>query len=236
MAIVSYNIASGLPPFTAKLIGSSLPEKIHSAIGVYQFDDVPNGVYTLQVKDANDCIFEKEITVDPFVSTTTTTVIEEDLLIVGNAQDPLAIFNEDATNRSSEYQGFPDPDTVTLYLWLKTLNGEPLSIQKEFSYDISSDVGQNQAQFTFVNYNDQIHSEIIRGSSGPAPIINGDIVLYPGFIEGYFQYTYEKDINNRFVIDLVAINDIFYPNLELTGSTKIYGVTTAEKDRIVMQF
>lgn len=235
MAIVTYNIASGLPPFRAKIIGSSLPENIHNDIGVYQFDDVPNGVYTLQIEDANNCIFEKEITVDPFVSTTTTTIIEDDLLVVGNAQDPLIIFNPNATNRSNSYQGFPDPLYVELYLWLKTLNGAPLETQKDFSYDITIN-SLSGSTLELIDYSDQIHSNIVRGSSGPLANINGDIELYPGFIEGYFKYVVDRGADDRFIIDLTAANNIFYPNLELTGGTKIYGVTTAEKDRIVMQF
>ena len=235
MAVVSYNIASGLAPFTAKLLGSSLPENIHNSIGTYQFDNVPNGVYTLQIVDANNCIFEKEITVDPSVTTTTTTIIENDLLVVGNVQDTLVIFNPDATNRSSSYQGFPDPLYVELYLWLKTLNGAPLETQKEFSYDITIN-SSSGSTLELVEYSDQIHSNIIRGSSGPLANINGDIELYPGFIEGYFKYVVDRGADDRFIIDLITTNNIFYPNLEITGGTKIYGVTTAEKNRVVMQF
>jgi hypothetical protein len=236
MAIISYRIASGLAPFTARLTPSSIPENVHMETGTFLFVDVPNGIYTLQVEDANGCIFERELTVDPFATTTTTTIVEEDSLVVGNAQDPILIFNKGATNRSSEYIGFPDPDVVTLYLWVKTLNGEPLITQKQFNYEISSDIPEDQAIFNIVDYSDQINSQISETASGPAPNIEGEIVLLPGFIEGFFEYTYERDINNRFTIDLTSSIDVFDPNLTLTGGTNIYGVTTSEKQRIVMQF
>jgi len=54
MAIITYNIISGVAPFIAELNPSLVPVNTHVSTGTYQFSDVPNGGYTLIIKDSNN--------------------------------------------------------------------------------------------------------------------------------------------------------------------------------------
>ena len=69
MAQIIYQISNGSPNFTAKLISSILPDQIHTALGVYSFNNVPNGIYTLRVIDSNGCRIDIPINVDTYPCT-----------------------------------------------------------------------------------------------------------------------------------------------------------------------
>jgi len=77
MATIYYSILNGSPPFVASLEISSLPNNNHSALGTYQFNDVPNGGYKLVVTDSNGCKFESNVGVNftIVIPTTTTTTL-----------------------------------------------------------------------------------------------------------------------------------------------------------------
>jgi hypothetical protein len=139
-ATIFYTITNGAMPITVELTPSLIPANVHIETGTYSFIDVEYGEYTLIFTDSNECVYEKEIIVDPFVTTTTTTVIPDNAFVVGQSQDTLLIFNENATNRSEHYFGDTPMDTnINLYLWFKTLNGEPLTSSKTIIYSISND-------------------------------------------------------------------------------------------------
>jgi len=136
-ATIFYTITSGATPITVELTPSFIPVNTHLSPGTYSFTDVDNGEYTLIFTDSNGCVYEKDVIVDPFVTTTTTTVIPGDALIAGQAQDVLLIFNQAGTNRTNHYLGNTPSDTnLTLYLWFKTLDGEPLTTNKSVAYSI----------------------------------------------------------------------------------------------------
>jgi hypothetical protein len=250
MAVVTYNIASGQAPFTAQLLPSTTLINEHATTGTFYFENVPNGVYTLRITDANLCVYEKEMTVDPFVTTTTTTVLLGNSIVVGNAQDTLLIFNPDATNRNSGYSGYPDPDIVTLYLWLKTFDGKPLTSEIGFSYNFkgtttttttttttSTTTGWGPS-FDFLGLSDEIHTEINETASGPAQNISGTLSLKTGFIETYFKYAYLKGSNPEFTIDITSLSgDKIYTNIPTKYDDGVnFGVDTLERDRITFLF
>jgi hypothetical protein len=139
MATVIYTIAGGVAPFTVELTPSLIPINTHLSIGTFSFTNVENGDYTLVITDSNECVYEYQLTVDPFVTTTTTTVIPGNNIIVGQIQDPILIFNPNSTNRSNHYFGDTLTDTnITLYLWFKTLDGKPLTSSKTINYSINA--------------------------------------------------------------------------------------------------
>lgn len=72
MAQLIYQINTGVPNFTASINPVMKPNQIHSSLGVYSFDDIPNGVYSLTVVDANGCIaFIDNIVLEGTTTTTT---------------------------------------------------------------------------------------------------------------------------------------------------------------------
>jgi len=234
MGTVRYTIVSGAAPFVAEITPSLVPDNLHVAVGTYEFNDVPNGGYALIITDSNGCVFEQEITVDPFVTTTTTTAPPGNSIVVGNTQDESLIFNINGTNRDSHYEGYPNPTTMTLYLWLKTLNGAPLTAQRVLNYSF---VATSASTFTFNTLSDQVHAEVIPSTYGPATAINGQLILKAGFIETFFQYSYVKNpaIPN-YQIDLNSTGDWLYTGIPLTGGTNIYGVTYIDRDNVIMKF
>jgi len=234
MATVKYNIVSGIGPFIAELTPSLIPENIHITAGTYEFQNVPDGGYTIIVSDSNGCVFEQEITVDPFVTTTTTTLAPGDSIIIGNSQDETLIFNVNGTNRDSHYDGYPNPNTSILYLWLKTFNGAPITTGKVLNYTITAESGST---FSFNALSDEIHTNIVQNTIGPATSISGQLYLKSGFIETYFQYTYTKNPSNpNFQIDLDSAANWIYTSIPLTGGTNIYGVSYIDRDNVIMNF
>ena len=238
MNSLTFTIATGAPPFEAELLGSGIPPAVYPAVGTYTILNVNNGVYTLQITDSNGCIFEQEITVDPNVTTTTTTVQPGNSIVIGNVQDPILIFNPTATNRSSAYIGYPDPAVVTLYLWFKTLDGQPLTSDTPFTYEIAGRNIIGGSIFSYNDVSDQIHMEVLEATSGPITTLTGDILLKTGFIESFFEYTYFKGaVDQLMQIDVTAPNNNIYTgiNTKFTDG-KAYGITTLNTGRIIMQF
>jgi hypothetical protein len=233
MAVVKYTIVSGVAPFVAELTPSSVPENIHLDTGTYEFTDVPNGGYTIMVTDSNGCVFQQEITVDPLVTTTTTTLAPGNSIVVGNTQDNSLIFNINGTNRSSHYSGYPNANTATLFLWLKTLNGIPLVTEQIINYSITA---SKDSTFAFNALSDEIHTNVIQNNTGPATTINGQLYLKTGFIESYFQYTYQKKTVPSYQIDLTSNGEWLYINIPKTSGSNIYGVTYIDRDNVIMNF
>lgn len=235
---LNFTIVSGAPPFEAELLGTSIPKKIFNSVGTYYFDNVENGVYILKITDGNDCVFENEVVVNPNVTTTTTTIINDDSIIIGHSQDPITIFNPNATNRNNQYVGYPDEDIVELYLWFKTLNGQPLSSQKILSYTIDTTGGTAQSTFKFEDVSDQIHMEVIETINGPAELINGNLKLKAGFIESFFKYTYYRNgTNKEYTIDILSSNNDIYPLLNTKNEdNKNYGIELINKGEIKFNY
>lgn len=237
MAIVSYNIVSGVLPVVAQLSGSSVPDQTINSFGVHAFSDVEWGIYTLILTDANNCVFEREITVNPAVTTTTTTVQPGSSIVIGNTQDPITIFNPDATNRSSEYSGFPDPNVASLYVWFKTLDGTPLVTDTTFTYIIEGPVSPYVSTFEFLTLTDQIHAEVFETSFGPISPLQGSIVLKAGFIETAFNYIYYKNTDSSFRIDIGAVNNDIYTGIPIMNPPATNrGVDIVESDRIILDY
>lgn len=112
MATIKYKIVGGTPNYTVTLTPSSIPARVHTHAGEFIISNVPNGTYTLSIHDANLCIFNQVIVVNPSVTTTTTTFTPLQQITVGQAQDPILIFNQAGTNVNSPYIGYPDPNNV----------------------------------------------------------------------------------------------------------------------------
>lgn len=235
---ITFTIAKGAAPFEAELLGSGIPKATYPALGTYTIPNVINGAYTLQITDSNDCVYEQDLLVDPAVTTTTTTMIPSNSIVIGNAQDQMLIFNPVATNRNSEYSGFPDPNIVTLYLWFKTYNELPLTNDVIFSYDIYSTGSSGISTFQFIDVSDQIHMEVQETNVGPISPLQGNILLKQGFIESFFEYKYIKGATNkRFVIDMSSIGDNVYPNIPtIVEAGTIYGIDTLLWDRIIFNY
>jgi len=72
MAQLIYQINSGYPNFTAHIEPNEAPNQIHSSIGIYSFDDIPTGEYSLTVTDGIGCeAFFDNIQITTTTSTTT---------------------------------------------------------------------------------------------------------------------------------------------------------------------
>jgi len=238
MATVEYTIISGEAPFTAELTPSLVPVNIHTIPGTYNFINVPDGGYTLSITDSNGCIYQKELNINQFVSTTTTTIIPGSSIVVGNVQDESLIFNIKGTNNFNHY-GENSIDTVfTLYLWLKTLDGLPLTTQKTINYKIIATTGLTSGStFVFNSLSDWIHTNVVEITSGPSKAINGQIVLNVGFIETYFMYTYNKYLTvPDFKITLDSPLDWLYTNIPLIEGLLKYGVTYIDTKNIILNY
>jgi len=263
MSTIKYTIVSGVAPFTAELTPSLIPVNVHDAIGAYEFDDVPNGFYTLIITDSNGCSFQQELTVDPLVTTTTTTQTPTSSIVIGNTQDENLIFNVNGTNINNHYCGYPNQNISTLYLWLKTLDNAPLTSQKVVNYSInsinvcgccsctcccscsccscgccSSCCSCNITTFKFNSLSDEIHTNIVENVVGPSPSIGGQLILKPGFIETYFQYTYDKNPSmSDFQINLNSNEDWLDTNVPLTTcGINQYGITYIDRNNSIMNF
>lgn len=71
-ATVIYSIDNGKPPFRVWLLGSDKPLQLRYSTGVYTFNNVSCGEYTLRIMDAEDCLVQFPVSY-PCPTTTTTT-------------------------------------------------------------------------------------------------------------------------------------------------------------------
>lgn len=242
MNTVLFNIESGAPPFIVELIGSEIPKLTFNTIGEKQINNVPIGIYTLKITDSNDCEFEQQIYVDQSITTTTTTRVPENAIVVGNINDPLLIFNENATNINNIFNGYPDPNIVTSYLWFKTFTGEKLDEEISLDYTISSGSDPLNSEFIFNKLSDQVHAEVIENSFGPALTISGTLLLKKDFIETFFEFTYLKSSSDDdFYIDITSSlpgENLIYtgvPTKSDVGTT--HGVyDPVQSDRIIITY
>ena len=234
MGIIRYRIVSGVAPFNVELIPSIIPLITHSTTGIFEIEDIPNGSYTLVIKDSNDCIFEKQLSVDPLVTTTTTTEVPNDSIIIGQTSDETLIFNQNATNRDVHYSGYPNENIVNLYLWFKTTNGAPTINDVLINYSITANSGST---FTYNGISDEIHTIVLQNVVGPLTTISGQILLKSGFIETFFNYTYNKDsVEPSFEINLNSNVDWLNTTTPLTSGINVYGVTYLSGDNAILNF
>lgn len=78
MAQIYYQINSGYPNFTAHIEPNVASDQTHSSTGVYSFDDVPAGDYSITITDGIGCeAFFDNINIVPTTTTTTTTIYVE---------------------------------------------------------------------------------------------------------------------------------------------------------------
>ena len=238
MSSINFTIASGEAPFKCELIGSDKPIETYNEIGSYTIHDVGNDFYTLQITDSNGCVFVKDVLVDPSTTTSSTTSKPNNKIVIGVAQDPTLIFNPDASNRNSEFTGFPDANIVTLYLWLKTVDGKPLDNNMTFSYEIKSPNVVDNSTFEYIDVSDQIHLDVQETTFGPTATLKGDMILKTNFIESFFEFKYNKGSSNqRFTITLGTTNysiNVEIPIMIDVGTT--YGVHTLEIGTIIFEY
>lgn len=64
MAIVRYEITEGVAPFTVSIEPSYIPSQVNPALGIYYFDDVPNGSFIITVTDSVGCSISFPVDVD----------------------------------------------------------------------------------------------------------------------------------------------------------------------------
>jgi hypothetical protein len=231
---INYSIVSGQQPFVVEIVPSTIPPVIHNVIGDYSIDVMDDGTYNLIITDSNDCQYNQEVIINPYITTTTTTISEDDYIVVGNTNDENLIFNTNSTNRNTRYVGYPNNNIVTLYLWFKTYGNKPLTQDKIITYNIYSNSGST---FIFNELSDQINSGVIQNIVGPSESITGNLILRSGFIETFFKYTYNKnEITPEFNVDLSINDNKLYRLLELTGSTKQYGITYIDNATINLKF
>lgn len=69
MGQITYKINNGYPNFTAHIEPNVAADQIHSSTGIYSFNDIPEGNYSITITDAIGC----EAFFDNIVITTTTT-------------------------------------------------------------------------------------------------------------------------------------------------------------------
>lgn len=235
MGNIRFNIESGAKPFIVKLLGSDKDDLIINEYGETIIYDVSNGIYELNITDSNGCIFNKEMIVNPNITTTTTTKIDGKSLIIGHAQDELVIFNEGGTNRNSEYNGYPDGDVVELYLWFKTFDGEPLDEQKLLNLEIN---GEDDSSFNYVVVSDQIHVDTLNILNSVENQITGQVILKEGFIESYFKYILYKGNNNpRYSIRLYSSLPNIYTDINTRiDDGKTYGIENITNNEILLKY
>lgn len=229
---ITYTIAGGQAPYTVEL--NPYSSVTQTTAGTFSFPNVPDGEYTLTVIDSNNCEFEKVLVVSPTAPTTTTTTAPPpSSLIVGNTNETSLIFINNTTNRNSHYTT-SDGQVATLYLWFRTTNGAPLTTTEVIDYSFETD----NSELQFIALSDEIHAEIAELIDGPAELISGQIVLKPGFIETFVNYTFTQDGSEQeFEINLQSTGNIFNitPNT-IDEDGRIYGINILEVDNIIMSF
>lgn len=207
---IHYNIVNGQPPFLVNLIPSIIPTVTHSETGEYFIDDVPNGDYVLTINDSNECQNDFNIVVNPNIITTTTTTTGGEYIIVGQTIDETLIFNTGATNVSDEYVGYPNENIVHVYLWFKTYDGSPLENSKIINLQINSVGGST---FQYLGMSDEINTELINVVTlTDTTILSVDVLLKEGFIETFFKYEFNKNINDSEYDIILSINDSSFLN------------------------
>ena len=232
-----FKIIAGELPITVELLNSSKEAFIVYGYGEYMFENVPEGLYTLHITDANNCVYERSVHIDGF--TTTEIYIPNSAIIFGNTNDRLTIFDENVTNRNSVYSGFPDLNIVDLYFWFKTKDKKPLNEIQTFHFDIRSyDISMINNQLTFISINDEINMELTNKVQNINKI-SGDIILKENFIEGFIWYNFNKTSSpdSRFQIDANTTNlffDTSIPTRISAGTT--YGIETITSTSILMNF
>lgn len=70
-----YTVTSGEVPVTVSLVGSGLPDNVHTSLESGSFLNVPDGTYDLQFVDNEGCIESESVTYPQIITTTTTTTI-----------------------------------------------------------------------------------------------------------------------------------------------------------------
>lgn len=75
MAQLIYQITAGYPNFTAHIEPNVAEDQIHSSIGIYSFDDIPEGEYSLTITDSLGCeaFIDNINIIEGYPPTTTTT-------------------------------------------------------------------------------------------------------------------------------------------------------------------
>lgn len=231
---IHYNIVNGQPPFLVNLIPSIIPTVTHSETGEYFIDDVPNGDYVLTINDSNECQNDFNIVVNPNIITTTTTTTGGEYIIVGQTIDETLIFNTGATNVSDEYVGYPNENIVHVYLWFKTYDGSPLENSKIINLQINSVGGST---FQYLGMSDEINTELINVVTlTDTTILSVDVLLKEGFIETFFKYEFNKNINDSEYDIILSINDSsFFKLLPITVNNE-YGFTFVDNNEIRLLF
>jgi hypothetical protein len=236
MSNIRYNIVNGIAPFNVELVGSTLLPQIIINIGVHYLYNVPNGSYVLKITDSDGCVFEKNIVVDPTITTTTTTVLGSSI-IVGNTISEVTVFYSNSTNRDFKYNGYPDSNIVDLYLWFKTADGKALNENIAFNYLITNKTLTLDSEFKFDFISDQIHMNVFEDTIGRSSTISGQIVLLPGFIESLFKYTFYKITDEGFKIELISTSNIFNTEIPTRFDDNVnYGIETLSSDEILLIF
>ena len=231
---IEYTINSGTPNFTARLDPEVLEPNVHTEFGTYSFENVPNGTYTLIVTDSNGCTFEKQLVVNPLITTTITTQPATNSLIVGCTQTTLVIFNEETTNTD-----IAQNLNTNTYLWFKTTDSNVLNKTLTIDYTISGT--SNNHNFNFINVSDQLNF-IVNENNDSGNVINGEIILLPSFNESYFLYQFsvsDPSADNYEIILTSTDPNVFNISIDTkTSSGTIYdsGIDILEKDRVVFTY
>lgn len=235
---ISFTIVDGLPPFSVELLGSNIKKNVNN-IGQHTLENVPIGVYTLVITDSNGCVHEEDLIVNPSVTTTTTTVLPGNSIVVGNTQDDITVFNTAATNRNSVFTGYPDADIITLYLWFRTFNGGKFDEIKTIDYDIRViNSTADTSTFEFISLSDEINTEVIQNTVGPTSPLSGNIIFKKNFIETYFEFIYYRGNNNpSFNIELNSSTPVFYTNIETRFVVnKMFGINNINQSNIDLNY
>lgn len=236
MGNINYTIVSGAAPYTARLNPEVVEPVSHASEGTYQFTDLPDETYKLTITDSNECEFSTWVTVNPNVSTTTTTIAPNaNSIVIGNSQDISLIFNEQGTNRNAPYVGYPDENIVELYLWFKTFDGKPLISNKILNINITSTIG---SYVVFDGVYNEIYSEFNNNNNvGNSNILEGQLSLKKDIIETYIKYSfYKNDVNDDLKITINGSSGDIYSNLELVDETNTYGIINITNSTLNMDY
>lgn len=72
MAQIIYQIVSGIPNFAVSLDPPNAPDQVQTAVGVYSFDNIPEGVYNVTITDGIDCTLTQQTVTAGYTTPTTT--------------------------------------------------------------------------------------------------------------------------------------------------------------------